>query len=163
MNEYTIDWLEKKEWQGKKLIDATLQGEGTVTIWELDKDGKQFPGFSDLAPGGKVQGNIWANPTNGKKTLYPPKPQTSGGYGAASRGGGGVKAAQERKAEMIEKAQDRKEDSIAYFNAINSSIALLPNIYELQGAPPSTIRAYLTDWRDWFLKEHQNYKEKPPF
>lgn len=160
MNEYTIDWLEIKEIAGgKKLAEATLAGVGTVTIWKLDKDGKEFPGFDELAPGGKVSGTLWTNPTNNKMTLYPPKPQ-----GAPTRGGGmNVAKAQETKREHIKEAQDRKEESIAFFNAVNSSIAIVAAIYDLKGTPEATVKASLTSWRDYFLKEHQNYKDKPPF
>jgi hypothetical protein len=161
MNNYTIDWLEKKEWEGKKLINATLQGEGDVTIWEIDKDGKPFPGFADLMPGSQITGSIWVNPKNGKKTLYPPKP-----VGASSGGSFPRKPAvsQTEKNAGIKEAQDRKEESIAYFNATNSAIAIVSQLYDLRGGvPEATVKATLQSWRDWFLKEHHNYKEKPPF
>ncbi len=159
MNEYTIDWVEKKTISGgKELIEATLAGIGDVTIWKLDKDGKEFPNFDGLAPGGKVTGNIWAHPTTGKKTLYPPKPAPPGGNFRRPAG-----PTREERKEDIKEAQGRKEESIAYFNAVNSAISIVSHIYELKGTPESTVKAALSSWIEHFLKLHQEYKDKPPF
>ncbi len=159
MNDYTVDWVEKKSIAGgKELIEATLQGVGTVTIWKLDKDNKEFPGFDAIMPGGKVSGNIWKNPTNGKMTLYPPKPAAAPGGFRRPAG-----PTREERKEDIKEAQERKEDSIAYFNAVNSAISIVSHIYELKGTPEATVKAALSSWIEHFLKLHQDYKEKPPF
>lgn len=92
------------------------------------------------------------DPNKGIKTAY----RATGG---ATRG---IPAAQERKAEYIEKAQDKKEESIAFFNATNSAIAILTKI-----KPPVTddseFKQELVMWRDWFYQEWQkhNRKENP--
>lgn len=150
---YTIEWMEKKTWEGKNLINATLEGQGEVTIWELDKDGKTFPGFADLQPGGTVDGTVWVNPKNGKKTLYPPKEFVPRGVSQAIR-----------KAD-IKEAQDRKEESIAFFNATNAAIAIVKETTDLKVLPisKSSIQSQIREWRDWFLTEHKHYKENPPF
>lgn len=56
----------------------------------------------------------------------------------------------------IKEAQDRKETSIAFFNATNAAIALVSadkDITEME-----TQKKHIRMWRDWFLAEHDNYK-----
>lgn len=152
--DYTINWLERKTTStGKNKIDATLDhAEGQekgVTIWD------SFPDFANLAPGKSIKGDIVVkqngNYTN--KTLYAPKVENiaKGHIGGL---GGGIKAAQERKAVMIEQAQDRKNDSIAYFNSLNSAIAMISKV-----SPEfSDVRDEIRKWRDFFLAEWQKYE-----
>ncbi len=67
-----------------------------------------------------------------------------------------IAEAQERKAEYIKQAQDRKEDSIAFFNATNAAIALLKD----KDFKDGELQEHIRYWRNWFLKE---YKDQPPF
>lgn len=76
---------------------------------------------------------------------------------------GGIAKAQERKAEYIEKAQDKKELSIAYFNATNGAISLLSADIRHGGGfvfTEETIETF-TEWRDFFLAEWKKWDAKP--
>jgi len=82
------------------------------------------------------------------------------GVFAPNRGGSGanIAKAQERKAEFIEKAQDRKNEAIAFFNATNNAIAL---IAQLSGFPlknDSELQADIRSWRTFFLNEWIKYE-----
>ena len=70
----------------------------------------------------------------------------------------GIAQAQVRKAEYIEQAQERKDASIAFFNANNSAIQLLAVYKEL--TPIEEAEEFIRKWRNWFMREWQN---KPPF
>jgi len=73
--------------------------------------------------------------------------------------GGGIAQAQARKEEMIYKAQDRKEESIAYFNAINASIALVKGVWPMETEEDlETYRKNIVYWRDWFYDQWSNFK-----
>ena len=70
-----------------------------------------------------------------------------------------------KKAEEIRVAQDHKEESIAFFNAINSAISLTV-AYKDQLKNTSEMKMFIQEWRDWFLKEWSDNKDptnKPPF
>ena len=62
---------------------------------------------------------------------------------------------------VIKDAQYRKGLSIAYFNANNGAIELakiyLEKGIEIGGASTKDTQEFITEWRDWFLSEHENY------
>jgi len=90
---------------------------------------------------------------NGFKKIKPPVGAKTG-----FTGGAGIAKAQERKAEFIEKAQDRKNEAIAFFNATNNAIAL---IAQLSGFPlknDSELQADIRSWRTFFLNEWIKYE-----
>lgn len=156
---YTIDWSEKKTTStGKEKMDCTLvdeQGQKTsgATIWA------DFPNYAELMNGSEVEGDLVPakDPKYGP-TLYPAKAKP-----AARTGGFGVKAAQERKAEMIEKAQERKEESIAFFNATNAAISLASR-HPLYASVvnESELKIKIRALRDHFIKEYCDF-DMPPF
>ncbi len=56
---------------------------------------------------------------------------------------------------ILKDAQYRKGLSIAYFNSINASIELAKVMFpEMDGVD---VKAFITEYRDWFLEEHKNY------
>ena len=139
---------------GKEYKKATLKDEQggpvEVSVWADYQD------YSLITPGTTVEGVIRTTP-DGKyknlvKELQPPK------FIQQSRGAGMAKA-QETKAKYIEQAQARKSDSIAYFNAINSAIALLDtklaSTGQLEGNPEA-IQDFIRYWRDWFINEWEH-------
>lgn len=73
----------------------------------------------------------------------------------------GVAAAQERKSEYIKEAQERKEESIAYFNATNSAIQLLTSNPRFQEMTPEDKKDNIIWWREFFLSEWRKYDAKP--
>lgn len=157
MATFTIEWMERKTTStGKPMIKTSLkdaQGamQEDVAIWG------DFPNFAALGPGTTVEGDV-VSKQNGQyvnKTLYPARQP------AAPRGGGaGMKAAQERKAEMIKEAQERKSESVAYFNSINVAIQFITafrNEMDLQNA--DDIFGAVLMYRDKLLKEWQEYEK----
>lgn len=153
---YSIEWLERKETStGKTKYDATLKNEAgvvteKVTIWD------SFPNFSDLKPGTVIDCDV-VTKQNGKYTNVTAYPSKNPNGTTRPQG---MKAAQERKAEMIEKAQERKSESIAFFNATNNAIVLLEAYNKNAEYPfsPEGAKKFITEWREWFLTEWQKYE-----
>lgn len=71
---------------------------------------------------------------------------------------GGMKAAQERKEQMIKDAQERKNESVAYFNSVNSAIGLVTKFADFETFDNSTIHRLIQEERDWFLSEWKKYE-----
>lgn len=145
---YTIDWMEERTTgTGKKfakttLVDANGQTHEEVAIWG------DFPSFADLRHGAEVEGDIVVK-DNGQyknKTLYPAR-QTNGRPSSNP-----MNKVMEKKAEYIKEAQQRKEDSIAFFNANNSAIALL-GVYKV---PIEDAKEFIVEWRGWFLDQYES-------
>ena len=116
---YTIDWMEEKvSAKGSKYYKATLKDETDKEIHDV----AIFSSFGEVLPGSIVEGVLRASEYQGKTSYVLEK----GNLGAKPASfGGGIAKAQAAKAEYIKEAQQRKEDSIAYFNAINNAIAYL--------------------------------------
>lgn len=150
---FKIDWLEVKTTStGKNVKKCVLLDESGTKINDVSVWG-DFPNWADLRPGSEISGEIKTN-NKGYKSLYPEKATTS-------RPPSGIKAAQERKAEFIEKAQDRKNDSIAYFNSLNSAISFVDkfrNEFEIQNHDDAF--EIVLKCRDKFLDEWQAYDAK---
>jgi len=159
--EYTIDWLEKKEAFGKPALECTMSAGGVttdkVTIYKYDKENKEFPGFDSIMPGAKIVGRIYTNP-KGYKSFYAstPKPERGPNYG--------MKAAQERKAEQIETAQENKANHIkeaaAQRDAVNIVIAFYSKRLSedpILGEPEldRAIKDKIEEWRKYFLNQSQ--------
>ena len=68
--------------------------------------------------------------------------------------------AQTRKAEFIQQAQERRDESIAFFNSVNAAISLLEARGSLNKMTDLEIQTAIRLWRNWFLEE---FKNKPPF
>lgn len=119
-----------------------------VSVWS------DFSKYTEVTDGAVVEGMI---KENGKyKNLVDEATPYSG---VKSRGAGMAKA-QETKAKYIEQAQARKSDSIAYFNSVNSAIALLQPLL-LKGVENGqsweAIKENIREARDWFIQEYEHY------
>lgn len=167
---YKINWLNKKTVNvkgiPKEILDTSLTDEAgvptdNVVIWP------DFPGFSTLAPGSTVEGSI-STTVNGKFTnhsLYPKRDSssTTGRIGAS----GGMKAAQERKAEMISEAQSNKERGIKL--AATMRDATLLTIEWIKSCNADPVSAGLTDedikkkWLEWRRWLDNNFGDGQPF
>jgi len=56
---------------------------------------------------------------------------------------------------VLKDAQYRKGLSIAYFNSLNASIELAKVMFpDMEGVDT---KAFISEWRDYFLEEHKNY------
>lgn len=160
---YTIEWCERKTTStGKEKLDCTLTDENkvqtsNVTIWG------DWIGFNDIKVGHAVEGDIVPakDPKYGP-TLYPVKKVAPTGSFGGPRG---IAKAQEVKGQQIKEAQERKSDSIAFFNATNSAIALVTKMTETQPVFPgeAEMKVKIRAWRDWFIQEYEDYNTKAPF
>lgn len=90
-----------------------------------------------------------------------PLPKPAG----APRGGFGGKQAEalmEKKNESIKGFQDDKEKSIALSSAQRDAVLMVTTFETAQPFPTdSELRAKIVEWREWFLKEHQNRSGQP--
>jgi len=63
--------------------------------------------------------------------------------------------------QALKDAQYRKSLSIAYFNSVNSAIALVtPTVLTVVSSvepdqAKKAIQEFIVEWRDWFLEEHK--------
>lgn len=122
-----------------------------ISLWKNDWE------KYDIKDGVTIRAELKITEKNGYKnvTLYPERTSTLRDSGRMPS----LKAAQERKAVMIEEAQARKSESIAFFNATNSAIALIEKI--MKDVPFTTDKDYqqaIVRWRAWFLTEWQKYE-----
>jgi len=158
---YTIKWIENKtSAKGAPYAKATLVDEKGVETQDVTIFGS-YAGFSDMRPETSTEGQLKPSVYNGKTSYVLERMVVAPEWATKKGGGAGIKAAQERKEVMIEKAQERKSESIAYFNAINSAIALYAVMNERGDAKAS--QEFIVEWRDWFLSEWEKYNQKPPF
>ncbi len=165
-----INWIETKspDWKIATIDDNGVSYKD-VSVNRTNKKGETFPNFDDLQAGREVtDATIWTSGT-GKHYLFTKDKPTPGVMGSKPNwaGGGGVKAAQERKEAMILKAQDRKEESIAYFNALNSAISLVKGNFPMDTEEDiKALKDNVLYWRDFFFHEWSKFdpeKNTEPF
>ena len=166
---YTINWVElKTTTAGKELYEGEfvndLGNKFEATIWKLDKDGKEFPNWAEIRPGGEIEANPWTKPGTNKVTLYPPTPEKRSGGTTGAYRGKQIEEAQTRKTESIEKFQTSKEESIALASAQRDAVLMVSQILQHSGMSfPQTegIQNMIIEWRNWFLSD--DFKDHPPF
>lgn len=141
---HKINWAETRQSPtGKEYKIATLENGTDISVWP------DFSHYADVVPGGEVEGEIRVK---GKyKNLVDADRAETTNSSIAPRG---MAAAQQRKAAYIEKAQDKKEESIAYFNSVNAAIEL---ISKRMPAELSDTQKEIVFWRDWFYNEWKNW------
>lgn len=159
---YIINWLETKnpDWKLATLTNEAGIKYEDVSINRTNKKGEVFPMFDSLLNGGTVEGEYWETPDKSKKYLFPPRAQKSSPR--ASQGFTGGSKMMAEKAKNIEKAQERKSESIAYFNSVNSAIAMLntrPVQIKLENGRELTEE--IVAWRDWFLDQYEKWNNEP--
>lgn len=153
---YQIIWGEEvTSSKGTKYYRADLK----------DSDGKEYKGvaiftsFKDYAkvmPGSEVEGKISEKDYQGKPS-YTLENLAPLQYGASKAGGYSTK-----KGEEIKQAQQRKTESISYFNSVNSAISLVTSQgYQPRPTGDAEIKEALVYWRDWFLKEFEKWDNQP--
>ncbi len=152
LGKYTIIKLERKITRIGEIINADLQDfNGVIT----DKVAifPTFPNFSTLKVGSEVMGKIDVkqNGVYTNKTLNEERTPMRKGDAPSIN----ISKMMDKKAENIEKAQERKNDGIAYFNATNSAIALVGKMSE--DVTPDFYKMQIVNWRDWFLSEWRKY------
>lgn len=144
---------------GKGMAKVSLEGIDSsshdgVAIWE------GFPNFTGLAIGSEVEGDISVK-MNGRyenKSLYAPRLNNAPirRTGAST----GIAKLMDKKAENIEKAQDRKNESISFFNSTNSAIQLFTAYQSKAEFPLSDegTKKFIIEWRNFFLSEWKKYE-----
>jgi|GEM_PF-2936258 len=141
----------KTSQQGKNYKQVHLSDGRRASLWSDN------PLYHDLIVGSEVmeddlvqKGNYW--------NFKSPTRVLNQGYRAPT----GIAKAQERKADYIKEAQERKSESIAYFNSVNSAIALYAADIKSEVVAPDDAgtKEYIREWRDWFLSEWEKYEGK---
>lgn len=180
MHTYKIKWVElKKVTVGgveKEIYEGTftnnLGSDIQATIWKFDKENIEFPGWSEIRPGGEVTGNPWTKPGTTKVTIYPPSENKPRGGAPSAYKGKQIEEAQVRKNEMIGKTMDRKEESIALAGAQRDAVLIVTTMINtlgkdyLRGVNPGEnlgedMKEQIIKWRNWFLSE--DFRNPPPF
>lgn len=171
MAKYLIkEFVKTQTKTGKFKADATLVDENNVettrvTVWP------DFPNFETLQPHMEVEGSILIS-RNGKytnKNLYPmPKFGTPSSRPMPSQATSTpqVKSLIAEKNKGIEKAQERKSDSIKMSGAARDSVLMVTTFYpeiatiDNLALREETLRNKVTAWRKWFI---DNYGDDVPF
>lgn len=141
MTQYTIDIVDVKTTSaGKEYKSVTLKA-GTetyekVSIWSDNPD------YDAVVEGGKISGEVFKNEKGYWNFKGATAPKTAYKGGAA-----GINKAMEVKAQNIEKAQDRKDDSIAISGAMRD--ATLISLAALRDRPFPTDEEYKAEWTRW--------------
>lgn len=157
MAKYQVDWCAiKKEGNtnGKPwtIMEMTLKSEdGTI----IDK----VSTFDPVQPGHTIEGTIEEGKygKSFKKKLE--APQFIKEQRAAN-----VEKAMERKEQSIEKFQTSKEESIALAGAQRDAVIIVNMLHNSTGmirSSDETIKEELIKWRNWFLSTE--FKNVPPF
>lgn len=129
MSTYQVRKIENKggDWKVATLIAPDNYPTENVSINRRNKQGEIFPNFDGIVEGGTVEGDLWKSSTpdshgRAKWYLFAPKPLKT--QNKAFGGGSGVKAAQERKAEMINQSQENKELGIKTSSTMRMAVDL---------------------------------------
>lgn len=154
--QYKIKTISKKDWQGKRLADVeVIDLTGAVikgTIWEDQKDGSKYPNFDGLTQGLQIEVTAWTSPT-AKVSFFPPKPvKTQSG----SSGRGSINQAQEKKAQSIGLAQDRKEEGIMISSSIRMAVDIMISRMPGDNMSVEQIKEEILKWRYWFVSNWSN-------
>lgn len=149
---YNVKTIEKKDYQGKPFLNVGLaDGSGNITqasIWKVQKDGSEFPGFDSIGIGSVLEGNLYNKPGTQFYTLYPIKPKT-GGHGM---GGGMGKALMEEKQNGIKQSMERKEEGIKVSATFREAIAITLSQLNGKNFSDDEFRQMAVNWRRWLNK-----------
>lgn len=150
--------IDKRDQPFKVLGNAEYKK--NIYCWKRD-----YPDYDNLKVGMVIEGETILEPEGQFPKLVDPEMPIKANYrpkGIDLAKPKFIAEAQERKAEYIKEAQQNKEHSIAYFNSVNSAIATLGKYEGLRGEE-EMYRDNLVEWRDWFLKEYENWSSSPGF
>lgn len=160
--QHKIEWIEHKEWQGKKYAKASvtsLDGQKYEEVSIGDKWGEKL---ATLMPGMTVEGNMWQNPKNGKWSIYPVEERMGTGGNFRSQK---IEQAMDKKTHNIEKFQDKKEESIALAGAQRDAVLIVTEMMRADSGVETLnegwIKSEIIKWRNWFLSD--DFKNHPPF
>ncbi len=154
MTQYKVLDVESKSPDWRVITIQELGGRTienvSVNRFKKDSQEDQWNGeFENIAPDKMIEGEYWKSPS-GKQFLFPPK---KAGAVPGFKGGAGVKAAQERKGEMIEKAQENKMAGIMISSAMRAATDILVNSYEFKNMSDDEIQGKHKFWRKWYISQ----------
>ncbi len=66
----------------------------------------------------------------------------------------------DQKVKQIKNAQDRKDFAIAFYNATNNAIEIVKANRGFEISTPEQVQKDIEFWRNWFLEQHMEYREK---
>ena len=129
---------------GKPYKACTLEDGRQTNVWS------DHPLFNEVAIGGTIADNL----------LYQKGQYWNVSNPARSAQRGATTRANNQRSEQIKEAQDRKEQSITFFNATNAAMTAVTSFRkgDFGDMSENDIKTAIREWRDWFIKEHENYK-----
>lgn len=152
MAKFTINWMEEKETKVGPKYNATVSDERGVEIKDVTLWPRDWP---NVMNGQTIEADL-VPPKDPKygPSLYPAKTYKR----FESKTSGAVTAAK-ITSESVKEAQERKNESISYFNSLNSAIAILGPLNEQRELiTPAEYQAELLKWRDILLDEWRKYE-----
>jgi len=139
----TISSLERKMTStNKPYMSCALEDGRKVSVWS------DHPLYGEVAIGFEIpdallyqKGQYWnlSDPSRGARK-------------------GAVTRQNNARTADIKEAQDRKETSIAFFNATNAAIEMIKVRGLVDVGDKEEVKAEIKLWRDWFIAEHDAYK-----
>jgi hypothetical protein len=162
---FKVDWVETKgaDWKVATLVEGV---EGGKTFQNVSINRKrygseeiQWPNFDAIAPGTTLNGDCVESKTKpGSWSLYPLRPKPAAGPASFAGKGPGIKAAQERKGEMIKEAQGNKELGIKVSSAMRASLdyavaAVADSRFETQEEREEAMRHAFLRFKAWYLAQ----------
>lgn len=155
MAKFSVEWSEVKK-----------EGETNGRKWKMvsmnlkDEKGEMHDGvttFDVITTGQTLEGEIEikGNYKNFKNHIQRP---TAGIYNKTAA----VEKAMERKEESITKFADRKEEAIAMAGAQRDAVLIVVALMKDKEWSQSVVRETITLWRNWFLSDEFK-KDIPPF
>lgn len=158
MIKYKVQTLEKKSTSKGAIIEATLIDFNGIEVSKVAIF-SDFPNFSSITFGTEVIGDIKVKQNGQYENKYLVPERTNGWGGGKRAPSVNMGKIMEQKAENIKEAQERKNDSISFFNATNSAIAIV--VKEASLDFPEDVQKKIVFWRDWFLSEWHKYEADP--
>lgn len=167
MAKFTVGWVKEKMVGEKKALEVTAKDESgkdaTFTVWQFDKDNKEFPNFGGIQAGQVIEGNLWTK--DGKYySLYAPKPESAK---PSFNKGGNMTKMLETKNENIREAQGHKDLSIKISSTMRDAVLLTTTQLSadvILSKDPSAIKKMVKDWRKFLWEEwDKNDSDYEPF
>lgn len=151
----TIELLVKQTKAGDDYHVFKMEDGKFLSVFKFDTR------FSEINVGTELPDDVLIYDQQYNNYKLKPLPKPAG----APRGGFGGKQAEalmEKKNESIKGFQDDKEKSIALSSAQRDAVLMVTTFETAQPFPTdSELRAKIVEWREWFLKEHQNRSGQP--
>ena len=163
----TLDGVEVKNTDWKEISLTRESGDKLteVSVNRTSKKGEVFPNFDNLQAGQTIEGELWQSPA-GKWYLFPPRTaKTASGVAYKAQV---IEKAVERKEASIGRFQDSKEYSIKVSSTFRAAVDSAIAEYQEQSRVSVTTRTPLEQlfekWREYYWFEFDVDSNKyPPF